>query len=142
MLKSRLAAGALALAAAGSVVLGAAPASAAPYPVVPIQKGDLQYGATYVTGSVTFYNQSVKVDGLAHYVGCRTIYATAYDIRENGEERVLDVGSTSPQCNRDHVVDIGLDAKTAGGADIVKLELRDGNGKSFAPPVYFYYSWV
>lgn len=142
MLRTRLAAGAVALAAAASVALGTAPASAADYPVVPIRQGDLQYGATYVTGTVTFYNQSVKVDGLAHFVGCRTVYATAIDIRENGDERVLDIGSTSPQCDKDHPVSIGLDAKTAGGADVVKLELRDGKGKSFTPSVYFYYAWV
>lgn len=132
MLKTRLAAGLAALAAA-TVALGGAPASAADSVTRTIEMDDIKYGASYLTGTITFYNRSVSVTGAAHFVGCRTIYATAYDIQEGGGLKRIDIGSSSPQCDRDHLINIPLSADTPGGADMVMLEMRDGDGKNLGP---------
>jgi hypothetical protein len=134
MLKTRVTAGLAALAAAASVAIAVAPAaSAAEYPSGPIEMNDIKYGASYMTGTVTFYNRSVGITGPAHFVGCRTIYAFAYDVQPGGARKQLDAGSTSPQCDRDHFVNIPLAADVSGGADLVRLEMRDGNGKALGP---------
>jgi hypothetical protein len=140
MLRTRLAAGATALAAIAGVAFGGAPAaSAADYPYAVIEKSHLQFGATYVTGKVTFYNRSAGVTGTGHFVGCRTLYAWAIDKQPGDKEVVLDVGSTSPQCDKNHPINIPLEANIAGGADRVLLELRDGAGKPFATRVFMRY---
>ncbi|MDX8147651.1 hypothetical protein SK854_36460 [Lentzea sp. BCCO 10_0061] len=140
MLKTRLAAGVTALAATAGMVFGAAPsAAAADYPYADIEMSHLKFGATYVTGRVTFYNRSASVVGTGHFVGCRTLYAWAIDKQPGDKEVALDVGSTSPQCDKDHPINIPLEANIAGGADRVILELRDGAGKPFPTRVFMRY---
>lgn len=128
MLKTRLAAGLAAFAAAATATLAGAPAASADVSRT-IEARDIKVGASYMTGTITFYNRSVSVKGPAHLVGCRTIYATAYDIQEGGGLKRIDIGSSSPQCDKDHLINIPLDADTPGGADMVMLEMRDGDGK-------------
>lgn len=129
--RTRLAAGFAALVAA----IVTAPAASAAYPVGEIKKEHLQFGATYMTGTVTFYNRSVGIKGPAHFVGCRTIHAWSVDI-QGSVDKILDYGSTSPKCDRDYFVDIPLEANIPGGAERVVIELRDGAGKAFSPRVY------
>jgi hypothetical protein len=133
MLNTRLAAGLATLATAAGLALGGAPASAADSVTRTIEADDIKYGASYMTGTIAFYNRSVSVTGPAHFVGCRTIYAIAYDIQEGGGLKRIDIGSSSPQCDRDHFINIPLSADTPGGADMVMLEMRDGDGKPLGP---------
>ncbi|HEX7309174.1 hypothetical protein [Lentzea sp.] len=126
----------VAFALTASAALATAPtATAADYPKVEIIKQHLQYGATYMTGEVAFYNRSAGVDGVAHIVGCRTIFATTINLEATGKEEMIDERSTSRKCDGDFPVHLNVPADIAGGADRVYLELRDGDGKSFNPLV-------
>ncbi|MGW6928996.1 hypothetical protein ACWGE0_02965 [Lentzea sp. NPDC054927] len=130
MLKTRTTLTAILMATAAVVAM--APSASAAVTRT-IEADDIKYGASYMTGTVTFYNRSVNVSGPAHFVGCRTIYAIAYDIQEGGGLKRIDIGSSSPQCDKDHLINIPLSADTGGGADMVMLEMRDGNGKALGP---------
>lgn len=138
--RTRLAAGAAALAAAASLALGAAPAaSAAAYPTSTIGAEDVDYGATYMTGKITWYNRAVNVSGPAHFVGCRTVYVTTYDIHADGTWHYLDARSTSPRCDTNYFVDLGPTADVIGGADVVLVEMRDGSGTRLPYAWRYYY---
>lgn len=131
MLKTRLAAGLAVLAATASVTIAVAPAASADeYPYAVIEKEHLQYGASYLTGRVTFYNRGASVNGTAHLVGCRTFYAWTID-KQGDKEVPLDVKSSSPKCDGNFAIDIPLEANIVGGADRVIIEMRDGAGKPF-----------
>lgn len=140
--RTRLAAGVAALAAAASVAFGAAPAaSAAAYPTSTIGAEDVDFGATYMTGKVTWYNRSVNVSGPAHFVGCRTVYVTTYDRHADGTWHFLNDRSTSPRCDTNYFVDLGPTADVAGGADAVLVEMRDGSGAPLPYAWKYYYRW-
>ncbi|WP_371749858.1 hypothetical protein OG302_41125 [Streptomyces sp. NBC_01283] len=116
-------------AALGSVVLTAgtllgAPtavgAQSAPYPSTPF---DVTLGASYVRGTLTWYDRSVGVSGNLRAVGCNRVGFSTYGA--SGNE--LGSRSSSTQCDVTYQFSTGLPANVTGGAASVKICLSNAN---------------
>ncbi|OEJ23388.1 hypothetical protein AR457_01485 [Streptomyces agglomeratus] len=121
-MKTRLAA------AVGSAVLTvgtllgapAAGAQTAAYPTIPF---DVTYGASYVRGTLTWYNRLVEADGTLRAVGCRSVWFGAYGASGNK----LGDGSTGTKCDGTYPFKIGIPADAPGGAVYVIVCLDDAD---------------
>ena len=108
-------------AAVGSVVLTAgtllgapaAGAQTAAYPTSPFYVDDGQ--GSYASGTLTWYNRSVGVDGTRRARACRRAWFGAYGA--SGKE--LDTKSTGTKCNTTYPLKTGLVADVPGGATYV-----------------------
>jgi hypothetical protein len=118
-------------AALGSVVLTAgtllgapaAGAQTAPYPTTAV---DVTSGASYVRGTLTWYNRSVGFNGTLRAVGCHSVWFGAYGA--SGNE--LGTGSTGTKCDVTHQFNIGIPADAPGGAAYVRVCNDDVNAHS------------
>ncbi|MCX5613306.1 MULTISPECIES: hypothetical protein [unclassified Streptomyces] len=115
-------------AALGSVVLTAgtllcAPAAGAQTAAYPTTAVDVTYGASYVRGTLTWYNRSVGVEGTLRAVGCRRAWFGAYGA--SGNE--LGARSTSTKCDVTYPVSTGIPADVPGGAAYVIVCIDDAN---------------
>ncbi|WP_190016401.1 hypothetical protein [Streptomyces lucensis] len=116
-------------AAVGSAVLTAATVLGAPaagaqtaaYPTTPIT--GVSYGASYISGTLTWYNRSVGVDGELRAVGCRRAWVGAYDA--SGIR--LGAKSTSTKCDVTYSLNDfpAVPADVPGGAAYVVVCLDD-----------------
>lgn len=117
-------------AALGSVVLTAgtllgAPAAVAQpaaYPTTPV---DVTYGASYIRGTLTWYNRSVGFVGTLRAVGCRRAWFGAYDASGNQ----LGAKSTSTKCDVTYPINTGIPADVPGGAAYVIVCMDDANAQ-------------
>ncbi|MEU1018338.1 hypothetical protein ABZ383_34850 [Streptomyces sp. NPDC005900] len=115
-------------AALGSAVLTAGALLGAPavsaqttaYPTTPV---DVTYGASYVRGTLTWYNRSVGFSGTLRAVGCRRAWFGAYDANNVKRGEV----STSPKCDTTYAINVGIPADVAGGAASVIVCIDDAN---------------
>jgi hypothetical protein len=112
-----------AVASVTGMVFATPPATAAAYPTSTFS---IQVGASYYTGTVTWYNRAVGVTGAFKAVGCRRVYADAR-IASNG--RRLDIQSSSTWCDESGPAPLPLDADVAGGATKVNVWMTTENPK-------------
>ncbi|EPH44229.1 hypothetical protein ABT390_09720 [Streptomyces aurantiacus] len=121
-MKTHLAAavGSAALTAGALLGAPAAGAQTAAYPTTPF---DVTYGASYVRGTLTWYNRSVGVDATLRAVGCRRAWFGAYGASGNQ----LGAVSTSPKCDTTYKFKVPIPADAPGGAAYVIVCLDDGN---------------
>jgi hypothetical protein len=120
--RRRRATAAVGVAAVGLVLAAAPVATAAPASVV--RDFTLPYGASHATGTATFTNRSVILDGTLHAVGCgRTVYGYAY-----AGNYPLGSASSTPRCDGDWAFHVPVPADVAGGADSVDVELLAPDG--------------
>ena len=106
----KLGAAVAAMAAVAGMVFTAAPATAAPA-AYPTSSFSIVVGASYYTGTVTWYNRSVGVDGAFKAVGERRVYAQAWAGRT-----WLDWDSSSTWTDRSGPASLALDTDVQGGA--------------------------
>jgi hypothetical protein len=106
-----------------AVALAVAPSAAADDPAT----FDLKYGATYFTGTINFYNRSVRVDGYLRSLSTSCRRGTASSWNSNATE-VLDVRSTSAHCDGVTEQHLVLGAPVAGGAGWVEVTLANADG--------------
>ncbi|USQ85496.1 hypothetical protein NFX46_17945 [Streptomyces phaeoluteigriseus] len=117
-------------AALGSVVLtagtllgaSAAGAQTAAYPTSPV---NVPYGASYVHGTLTWYNRSVVFDGTLRAVGCRRAWFGTYGASGNQ----LSAKSTSTKCDVTYPINVAIPADVPGGAAYVIVCVDDANAK-------------
>lgn len=129
-----------ALAVLLTTMIVGAPAASAAYPESVIEADDIKYGASYMTGKVFWYDRSILVRGPAHFVGCRTLYVEVYDILADGVTwKILDHKSTSPKCDGDFLLERNASADAPGGADVVVLNLADGEGRPLLNAYEYYF---
>ncbi|MFD3695113.1 hypothetical protein ACFWUZ_02995 [Streptomyces sp. NPDC058646] len=124
-MKTHLAAavGSVVLTAGTSLGVPAASAQSAAYPTSPVH---VPYGASYVDGTLTWYNRSVEFDGTLRAVGCRRAWFGTYGA--SGNE--LGARSTSTKCNVTYPIkDLVIPANVAGGAAYVIVCVDDANAK-------------
>lgn len=112
-----------AVAAASGLVLAGAPAATAAPAEYPTSSFSVGSGASYFSGTITWYNRSVGVAGTFKAVGCRRVYASAW---AGGSE--LDERSSSTHCNSTTFETIPLAANVPGGAAWVDIIMTDQNG--------------
>lgn len=128
-------------AALGSVVLtagtllGAPAAGAQTATAYPTSDFNINFGATWTRGTVTWYNRSVRVVGQHRSavsdgaVTCRTTWA--YSLQNN--RAVIGQGGGSPiACGTIASYDFVVPADQPGGAAYVRVCLDDGNLKDLA----------
>ncbi|MDD9381264.1 hypothetical protein M8Z33_32360 [Streptomyces sp. ZAF1911] len=128
-------------AALGSVVLtavtllGAPAADAQTTTTYPTSDFNINFGATWTRGTVTWYNRSVRVIGQHRSavsdsaVTCRTTWA--YSLQ--GNRAVIGQGGGSPTaCGTIASYDFVVPADQPGGAAYVRVCLDDGNLKDLA----------
>ncbi|CCK24695.1 putative secreted protein [Streptomyces davaonensis JCM 4913] len=124
-MKTRLATAAGAAVLTAATVLGAPAAGAqtAAYPTTPIT--GVSYGASYVSGTLTWYNRSVGVDGALRAVGCRRAWVGTYDASGS----LLGARSTSTKCDVTYSLDDfpSVPADVPGGAAYVVVCLDDAS---------------
>lgn len=102
---------------------GTAAAQAETYPSGPF---NAPYGASYTTGTATFYNRSVGLVGEQKAVassGCRATVANAYDSHNNP----LGSSGTPFVCGRSEKFTLTAAAEVVGGAAWVGVCLVDEN---------------
>ncbi|SHM90699.1 hypothetical protein [Actinacidiphila paucisporea] len=115
----RLAGAGAALALGSTVMVFAAPSATAASANV-----SLPYGASYYTGTATWSNRSVAIDGSFKATGCRRVYARAF-----AGSTSLDFRSTSTWCDTSGPADFTLVADVVGGSDNIWVYMTDENGK-------------
>ncbi|MFD9305400.1 hypothetical protein ACFWCB_22550 [Streptomyces sp. NPDC060048] len=118
-------------AALGSVVLTAgmvlgAPAAGAQTAAYPTTAVNVTFGASYLRGTLTWYNRSVGVNGTLRAVGCHSAWFGAYGA--SGNE--LGTWSTGTECDVTYPFNIGIPADAPGGAAYVKVCIDDANANS------------
>lgn len=127
----RLAQALVGFAFAFTSVLAVAPVAHAATTAYPTKHFHIEYGNTYTTGTVTFYNRSVTVSGEQKAVsssGCR--FTSAFVARPDfmngrGESAAICSGSTK--------FSFSFPADAAGGAESVTVNLfyeEPGNGEN------------
>ncbi|MER5228016.1 hypothetical protein [Streptomyces flaveus] len=121
-----------AVAAAAVPVLAGAPAATAATTTYPTTRFSVRSGDSWYTGQITWYNRSVSLGGALNADGCRRAYGIAW-----AGTTPLDERSTSTHCNSYTDQDISLDADVPGGADHVRINLTDANGKVLAYRYYY-----
>ncbi|MCY0951426.1 hypothetical protein [Streptomyces sp. H27-S2] len=116
----------------GAPAAGAQTATATAYPTSPF---NIEFGATWTRGTVTWYNRSVRVVGQHRSavgdspVTCRTTWA--YTLQ--GDRAVIGMGGGSPiACGTIKPYDFFVPADKPGGAAYVRVCLDDGNLKDLA----------
>ena len=114
----RLAGAGAALALGSTVMVLAAPSATAASANV-----SLPYGASYYTGTASWSNRSVAIDGSFKATGCRRVYARAF-----AGSTSLDFKSTSTWCDRSGPADFALVANVVGGSDNIWVYMTDENG--------------
>jgi hypothetical protein len=114
----RLAGAGAALALGSTVMVLAAPSASAASANI-----SLPYGASYYTGTATWSNRGVGIDGSFKATGCRRVYARAF-----AGSTTLDFQSTSTWCNRSGPADFSLTADVVGGSDNIWVYMTDENG--------------
>jgi hypothetical protein len=107
-----------AVASVAGMVFAATPATAASYPSSPFP---IVVGASYFTGSVTWYNRAVEVTGAFKAVGCRRVYAQAWAGTVWTGYTWLDWASSSTWCDKSGPVTMTLSADISGGATEVEV---------------------
>ncbi|MGW7032686.1 hypothetical protein ACWGFX_36700 [Streptomyces xanthophaeus] len=115
-------------AALGSVVLTAgtllgAPAAGAQTAGYPTTPFDVSLGASYVRGTLTWYNRAVGADGTFRAVGCASVSFSAY----GASDQELSTVSTGTRCNVTHLFKITIPAGAPGGAAYVRICIDDAN---------------
>lgn len=120
-----------AVAAAAVPVLAGAPAATAATTAYPTTYFSVQSGDSWYAGQITWYNRSVSLDGDLNAYGCKRAYGIAW-----AGITPLDERSTSTHCDNYTDQNITLAANVPGGADHVRINLTDANGKVLA---YWYY---
>ncbi|MGV9841959.1 hypothetical protein ACWDUB_07610 [Streptomyces fungicidicus] len=120
----------------GSAVLTAATvlgAQTAAYPTTPIT--DVSYGASYISGTLTWYNRAVGVDGALRAVGCRRAWVGTYDASGNS----LGARSTSTKCDVTYSLDDfpPVPADVPGGAAYVVVCLDDASASSLDCELFY-----
>ncbi|MDT0609096.1 hypothetical protein [Streptomyces lancefieldiae] len=133
---------ALTLAAAAGLALSAAltapaeataPSAAVAYPTTPVD--DVNYGATYVRGTLTWYDRSVGITGTYRAIatsGCRRVWVGTYD----AAGKPLDARSTSTLCDGVKPIDFAVPADVPGGAAQVLVCLDDENAEPLKCVLY------
>jgi len=118
-----------------ATVLGAPAAGAqtAAYPTTPIT--NVSYGASYISGALTWYNRSVGVDGALRAVGCRRAWVGTYDASGNP----LGAKSTSTKCDVTYSLDDfpPVPADVPGGAAYVVVCLDDASASSLDCELFY-----
>ncbi|MWA08341.1 hypothetical protein [Streptomyces sp. BA2] len=119
------------LAALGSLLLTAgtllgAPAAGAQTAAYPTTPFDVTVGASYLRGTLTWYNRSVGADGTLRAVGCHRAWFGAYGA--SGQE--LGTWSTGIKCDGTYRFNGTIPADGPGGAAYVKVCLDDVNTPS------------
>ncbi len=112
-------------AAAVGLVLVTAPAATAGQVSV-VRNFHVAYGASYATGTATFTNRWVTLDGTLHAVGCgRVVYGDSYAAGKG-----IDGGSASstPRCDGNWPIHVPVPADVVGGADSVLITLAAPDG--------------
>jgi hypothetical protein len=113
--------------AAVGLVLASAPAATAASESV-VRDFYVDYGASYASGTATFTNRSVILEGTLHAVGCgRAVYGDAYA----GTDNYLGSASSTPRCDGNWSLDVPVPANAAGGADRVLITLVAPDGTDF-----------
>ncbi|MGW0562171.1 hypothetical protein ACWDZ4_16510 [Streptomyces sp. NPDC003016] len=112
----------------GSVVLTAgtllgAPAAGAQTAAYPITPFDVALGASYVRGTLTWYDRSVGADGTLRAVGCNRAWFGAYGA--SGNE--LGSWNTGIKCDVTYRFRIGIPADAPGGAAYVRVCMDDAS---------------
>jgi hypothetical protein len=108
-----------AVASVAGMVFAAAPATAADYPTSTFE---IEVGASYYKGAVTWYNRSAGVDGAFKAVGYRRIYAQAW-----AGGTWLGWQSSSTWYNTSGPASLPLTANVEGGATEVAVWMTSGN---------------
>jgi hypothetical protein len=120
--RRRRTAAAVGVAAVGLVLATAPVATAASASFV--RDFYVDYGASYATGTATFTDRSVILDGTLHVVGCdRAVYGYAYA----GLTR-LGVASSTRRCDGNWTFHVPVPADVAGGASTVDVVLMASDG--------------
>ncbi|MEW1929318.1 hypothetical protein [Streptomyces sp. NPDC088360] len=124
-MKTPLAAALGSLMLAAGTLLGApaADAQTAAYPTPPF---DVAFGASYLRGTLTWYDRSVAADGTLRAAGCHRARFGVYGA--SGEE--LGVWSTGTKCNGTYPFKSQIPANAPGGAAYVRVCLDDVNAHS------------
>lgn len=125
-------------AALGSVVLAAgallgAPAASAQTTAYPTNPVDVTYGASYIRGTLTWYNRGVGFDGVLRAVGCRRAWFGTYGASGN----LLAARSTSTKCDVTYPIDVGIPADVPGGAASVIVCLDDADANPLKCTRYY-----
>lgn len=123
VLTSLAAAGFAASAALTGPAAVAAPTAGAAYPTSSV---DVSYGATYVRGTLTWFNRSVGFQGTYRAIessGCRRAWFGTYTA--SGD--YLDARSTSTLCNGTKPITTAIPADVPGGAASVVVCLDDAD---------------
>ncbi|WP_410592000.1 hypothetical protein [Amycolatopsis sp. lyj-23] len=114
--------------AAAGLVLATAPAATAAQVSV-VRNFYVPYGASYATGTATFTNRWVTLDGTLHAVGCgRTVYGDSYAA---GNPIPGGSASSTPRCDGNWPIHIPVPADVVGGADSVAVSLIVPDGYNF-----------
>lgn len=121
-----------AVAAAAVPVLAGAPAATAATTAYPTTYFSVQSGDSWYAGQITWYNRSVSLDGDLNAYGCKRAYGIAW-----AGTTPLDERSTSTHCDNYTDQNISLAANVPGGADHVRINLTDANGKVLAYRYYY-----
>ncbi len=113
-------------AALGSVVLTAgtllgAPAAGAQTAAYSTTPFDVTFGASYLRGTLTWYNRSVGADGTLRAVGCYRAWFGTYGA--SGEE--LGAWDTGIKCDGTYPFRIGIPADAPRGAAYVRVCIDD-----------------
>ncbi|MGW7458079.1 hypothetical protein [Streptomyces sp. NPDC054797] len=124
-MKTRFAAALGSVALTAGMLLGA-PAASAQTTTYPTTTVDVPYGASYVHGTLTWYNRSVAFSGTLRAVGCRRAWFAAYDA--SGNE--FGARSTSTKCDVTYTVSASIPTDVPGGAAHVIVCLDDTNANS------------
>lgn len=128
-MRTRFIGGLSALALSVGMLASAGPAAQATSAAYPTRQVDLSYGASYIRGTLTFYNRSVGFKGTIRALsssGCR--YAKLTTIAaDNGD--YLGTQETRRACNSVISVTESITADRVGGACSVFLEFFHGDGR-------------
>ncbi|MGW8887178.1 hypothetical protein [Streptomyces sp. NPDC055749] len=114
--------------------LPATSAQAVAYPTTP--GIHVPYGATYTSGTATWYNRSVTLVGQHRAIsssGCRATWMYTYDAA--GTQ--LGSGGTGVICNQTANFTLNVSADVPGGAAKITVCLDDGNYVDLACKSYF-----
>ncbi|MFF8268390.1 hypothetical protein ACF059_13460 [Streptomyces sp. NPDC016562] len=131
-MKTRFAAALGSVALAAGMLLGA-PAASAQTTAYPTTTVDVPYGASYIHGTLTWYNRSVGFNGTLRAVGCRRAWFAAYDASGNQ----FDARSTSTKCDVTYPFSVSIPADAPGGAASVVVCLDDANAKPLKCVKYY-----
>lgn len=93
----------------------------------------LEYGASYISGTLTFFNRSVGFTGSLRAVGCRRAWFSAYDTSGTS----LGARSSSTHCDTTVAIPVTLPADVVGGAAYVTICMDDQNANPLVCQDYY-----